>query len=649
LGSLSNSIDRVLDLLAKRADDDPTWRTDLRTKLAGVVEALQPHVPPGLQLDSGSGFGSMAQVPWVAVLKATQTNQEGYYPVLLFAADGSGLFLSLNQGTENTPAAALDAERNRLRAMLGQVGPRFSETIDLRGSTERPKKYERANIAALQYLARAVPDDDVILADFEEMIGLSERLRGTGSSDLGPSSWIFQSSPKLYDLPAALQKLDQFTWLVTRYASDISAGDRVYLWASGRDAAILAVGRVLTDPADIEDSPEEEAFQRKADKFGGPRRRVRVKVERVLDHPLLRTQLRSHPILKDLKILSFPQGSNFRVTPEQDLALQTLIGAGVESVPEEDQEAAAIGGAASKPTIESLADVLCLDPDYLRDVDWLLRDRQQLVFYGPPGTGKTYVAEEYAAWFAGSPARVETIQFHPSYAYEDFVEGIRPVLDVEELRYALVDGILKRIAERARKDPSHRYVLVVDEINRANLARVFGELLYLLEYRDRAVTLPYSQRLFALPSNLFFIGTMNTADRSIALVDFALRRRFHFIEFPADPAILSRWLAKHNAGMGEVADLLRWVNDHIDGQDFAIGFSYFMRADLDEDLLRRIWQRSILPALHEFYYDNAEKRGRFALAAVRAAVAQAQAAPASSSAEGPELDDDEAGAEPVPV
>jgi len=200
---------------------------------------------------------------------------------------------------------------------------------------------------------------------------------GSGTPPAQPS-WIFQSSPDLYDLPAAIRELKEFTWLVTRYASEIHAGDRVYLWASGSDAAILAVGRVVTDPADIEDSPEEKRFQRQADKFDGPRRRVRVRVERVLDQPLLRTQLKSHLILKDLEILAFAQGSNFRVTPEQDLALQTLIGPGDEFVPEEDEGA----------TIESLADVLCLDPDYLRDVDWLLRDRQQLVFYGPPGTGK---------------------------------------------------------------------------------------------------------------------------------------------------------------------------------------------------------------------------------------------------------------------
>lgn len=273
-------------------------------------------------------------------------------------------------------------------------------------------------------------------------------------------------------------------------------------------------------------------------------------------------------------------------------------------------------------TIEQLADELCLTADFAREMEWLLGDRQQLVFYGPPGTGKTYVAQEFARWFAGSPDRVMTIQFHASYAYEDFVEGIRPVLDVDELRYRLTPGLLRRFAARAADDRDHRYVLVIDEVNRANLARVFGELLYLLEYRKETITLPYSGIDFGIPPKLYFIGTMNTADRSIALVDFALRRRFHFVEFAADPAILRRWLSKHNKPMESVADLLAWVNREINARDFAIGFSYFMRGDLDEAILARIWERSILPALDEYFFDSPEKRKRFELPAVRAAVAR---------------------------
>lgn len=301
--------------------------------------------------------------------------------------------------------------------------------------------------------------------------------------------------------------------------------------------------------------------------------------------------------------------------------------------------------------LDALADALCLDRTYVHDIDWLLRSKQQLVFHGPPGTGKTFVAQAFAEWFTGSPERVELVQFHPSYAYEDFVEGIRPTL-VEEpdedavdeedpepppggsaLTYRLVPGLLKRFASRARADEDNRYVLIIDEINRANLPRVFGELLFLLEYRKRQATLPYSQRRFGLPPNLYLMGTMNTADRSIALVDFALRRRFHFLHFPANSEILRRWLRREMPSMTRVADYLRYVNDSLGASDFAIGFSYFMDDTLTDASLERIWRHSIVPALAEYYFNDPKRVAGFELAAVRAAVDRPPAADGDGAGE----------------
>jgi 5-methylcytosine-specific restriction endonuclease McrBC GTP-binding regulatory subunit McrB len=136
----------------------------------------------------------------------------------------------------------------------------------------------------------------------------------------------------------------------------------------------------------------------------------------------------------------------------------------------------------------------------------------------------------------------EFVTFHQSFAYEEFMEGLRPITEDGQVRYDVVDGILRRICRKAQVDQEHAYVLVIDEINRANIAKVFGELITLIEDDKRlgelnalSVTLPYSHERFGVPKNLYLFGTMNTADRSIALLDLALRRRFAFVELPADP------------------------------------------------------------------------------------------------------------------
>jgi 5-methylcytosine-specific restriction protein B len=230
-----------------------------------------------------------------------------------------------------------------------------------------------------------------------------------------------------------------------------------------------------------------------------------------------------------------------------------------------------------------------------------------LIFYGPPGTGKTYIAQRVAEHVVRNGGEFELVQFHPSYSYEDFFEGFRPALASSDtgVLYALQDGPLKRLAALAAADPAHPYLLIVDEINRGNIPKIFGELLFLLEYRDRSIRLQYSEEAFSLPPNLFVIGTMNTADRSIALVDAALRRRFYFVAFLPNEApingVLREWLAKQ--GRNDLpARILDELNQRIEGDEAAVGPSYLMTGDGSIDSLRRIWHHAILPLLDEHYY-----------------------------------------------
>ena len=274
------------------------------------------------------------------------------------------------------------------------------------------------------------------------------------------------------------------------------------------------------------------------------------------------------------------------------------------------------GGTSAPQTLNwgAVAEGLTLDRGYLEGLIADLEDKRQMVFYGPPGTGKTYVAKRIAAEYARAGGGFEIVQFHPSYSYEDFVEGFRPKLtDGGQAGFELTQGPLKRIAQQAAANPDAIHVLVIDELNRGNVAKVFGELYFLLEYREEAVTLQYGHEPFQLPKNLLIICTMNTADRSIALVDAALRRRFWFEGFfPDQPPIdglLRRWLARNQPGAEWVADLVDRANEHLDDRDAAIGPSYFMgtNAALDDERVSRIWRRAVRPYVEEQCYGEEEK------------------------------------------
>lgn len=246
-----------------------------------------------------------------------------------------------------------------------------------------------------------------------------------------------------------------------------------------------------------------------------------------------------------------------------------------------------------------------------------------LILYGPPGTGKTYrLKNDYLPRYQDEAGdRFEFVTFHQSYAYEDFVEGIRPVAENGAVTYEVRPGVLKRLCDRARRSPEKRFALFIDEINRGNVARVFGELITLVETDkrirtdasgDRAasckgleVTLPYSGERFGVPANVDVIGTMNTADRSIALLDSALRRRFRFEELTPKPELLE----SIDDGEGNAIDLrqlLQAMNARLSRllhRDQTLGHSYFYHVK-SFDELRRVFAREILPFLQEAFYDD---------------------------------------------
>ncbi len=264
-------------------------------------------------------------------------------------------------------------------------------------------------------------------------------------------------------------------------------------------------------------------------------------------------------------------------------------------------------------TLEECAE----DTNFGNDVlgRWIetLHRKGQAILYGPPGTGKTFLAEHIARHLvSGGDGFVDLVQFHPAYAYEDFMQGIRPLTDETGiLKYDVVPGRFLEFCQRAGEHQGI-CVLIIDEINRANLARVFGELMYLLEYRDREIPLSVDGKLFKIPENVRIIGTMNTADRSIALVDHALRRRFAFIKLQPDYEILKRYHIKENTGFpaGNLIQVLEDLNRAIKDPNYEIGISYFLKPDLT-DHLESIWKMEIEPYLEEYFFDNTKSVEQF--------------------------------------
>jgi 5-methylcytosine-specific restriction protein B len=330
-----------------------------------------------------------------------------------------------------------------------------------------------------------------------------------------------------------------------------------------------------------------------------------------------------------VEVPDLPPGLRARLRVQQDVVdltrelpqlapLLDLAATADERVAEEAEDRAAVPRAVLPRVTPAFARELHLPEPWLQEVVDVLRDRRQLVLYGPPGTGKTHLATQLARHLTRDRQNVTMVQFHPTYSYEDFFEGYRPAQGPGgSVGFQLKPGPFRRLVDRARDDESRPYILIIDELNRANLATVFGELYFLLEYRNEAIDLLYSsgEQGFTMPENVFIIGTMNTADRSVALMDSAMRRRFAFVALhPAEEPVqklLEQWLEHHGLPL-RPARLLAALNERIHDHDRVIGPSYFMRLELyagddgglRDEGLRRVWRTSILPLLEEYHFGS---------------------------------------------
>ena len=329
-----------------------------------------------------------------------------------------------------------------------------------------------------------------------------------------------------------------------------------------------------------------------------------------LTSPIEYAALKAAPELEKMEFFVQPNGSLFKLSEGEYNFILDLI---------RDENPVPVRQAVSDSYTKAdfLHDVFLSEPRYTMLVS-LLRRKKNVILQGAPGVGKTYAAKRLAYSMMGQadPSRVEFVQFHQNYSYEDFMLGYRP----DGSGFKLTEGVFYRFCQKASNDPEREYFFLIDEINRGNLSKIFGELMMLIEsdHRGEKITLAYNGRPFYVPENLYIIGMMNTADRSLAMIDYALRRRFSFFEI--EPAFTSDGFLHYqaaldnetfNALVDQIKNLnLEIKNDPVLGPGFRIGHSYFCLADpaaCTTDWMCSVVEFDILPTLAEYWFDAPDK------------------------------------------
>ena len=402
--------------------------------------------------------------------------------------------------------------------------------------------------------------------------------------------WWLNANPKIWDLGAPpVGTKETYTShnakgnkrRVYQYFSQVKPGDILLGYISSPLRQISALCKVTKG---LHPTPEGEAFEFE-------------KIEQFLE-PVSFSDLQSVAGLEKCEPLINNQGSLFKLKPEEYEIIRSII----------DEANEIIEGSTDRESVYSIEECSKAIGYSLNKISsWkgAIERKRQAVFYGPPGTGKTFIAQHLAKHIVGgSDGIIGCIQFHPAYTYEEFIQGIRPGIDDQgKLQFKLKPGRFLEFCAKARtrKGPC---VQIIDELNRANIPRVFGELMYLLEYREKDMPLAGGTR-FSIPKNVLIIGTMNTADRSIALVDFALRRRFAFFELFPEYEVLKTYQLQRDFNPNGLVRALQDINTKINDKNFHLGISFFMVDELAAKL-EDIWKMEIETYLEEYFFSQPE-------------------------------------------
>jgi len=621
--------------------------TETFASLRASVEGSAPVVVhEHLKVVASYGKGNWATIPWLSILdrRETTTTQRGIYVVYLFSGEGDGVYLTLAQGvTEFETLHRKDAVRrlnqraDNARAQISNLkkaGFEFSARIDLRSKHSKARMYEASTIASKYYPVDDLPPESELIADLSEALQAYDVLVSSQSNrdtEGGGKIALLGTWPSiLRDIDGVRRNIQRdgavasgWTFKLREGARDeLSRGFTLYI--NGGKRQIVARARVsalfyATSKEGIENPwpglPENGDESGRPSTGGGRVYKTWFKLDAVeLVEPFSADDLQ---LVEGLSIPNSVINQNAFGYVYERVITPWEVNGNLEREP-----VRGVLESSSKPEVDFdlswLTSETLLTDDLLGGmIDCLRGNQPQLILAGPPGTSKTWVAQRLAMYLTkGRKSSVRMVQFHPSYTYEAFIEGLRPVSNHSGVSFEVTPGVVLQMVRDMRvaghlNDPNYPYVIILDEANRANLPRVMGELLFLLEYRDQGISLQLSKE-FKLPSNLMFIATMNTADRSIRSIDAAMRRRFEIFELAPDRDLLARYFQSVDVPADALLDGLSRLNEHLSthlDRHHTIGHSFFMRPDMSPKILKQVWKRKLLPLIEEYYYDQPEGMG----------------------------------------